>query len=145
LPLDPSMMWHLHQVNCVWHRVVGASLEWHALNIVKYPNVFYHHTIATQGPPRCSLKQCLQFEVYYLKLCFLDDIIIWGFSLKVGFETLCVFWFCNSINFDILNALVCIKVFTYSWTLTFSLQWEWLQVFDEFDLCGFQYYPKTLP
>jgi hypothetical protein len=47
LPLDPFMMWHLHQVNCVWHRVVGESFEWHALNIMKYHNVFYYHTIVT--------------------------------------------------------------------------------------------------
>jgi hypothetical protein len=47
--LDPFMMWHLHQVNYVWHRVVGESFEWHALNIIKYNNVFYCHTIATQG------------------------------------------------------------------------------------------------
>jgi len=63
LPLDPSMMWHLLQVNYVWHRVVDESLEWHALNIVKYHNVFYHHVIATQGLLKHYLKQHLQFEV----------------------------------------------------------------------------------
>ncbi len=73
LPLDPSMMWRLHQVNQMWHKVVGESFEWHALNIVKHHNVFYHHIIATQGLPRCSSKQGLQFEVHYLKFCFLDD------------------------------------------------------------------------
>jgi hypothetical protein len=57
----------------VWHKVVGESLEWHALNIVKYHNVFYRHVIATQGLPRHYLKQRLQFEVHYLKLYFLDD------------------------------------------------------------------------
>jgi hypothetical protein len=45
LSLDPSMMWHLCWVNHVWHRVVGESLDWHALNIVKYHNVFYYHII----------------------------------------------------------------------------------------------------
>jgi hypothetical protein len=33
LPLDLSMMWRLHQVNCVWHKIMGESLESHALNI----------------------------------------------------------------------------------------------------------------
>lgn len=28
---------------------MGDSLEWHALNIVKYHNISYHHTILTQG------------------------------------------------------------------------------------------------
>jgi hypothetical protein len=27
LPLNPPMMWPLHQVICVWHRVVGATLN----------------------------------------------------------------------------------------------------------------------
>jgi hypothetical protein len=73
LPLDPFMMWRLHQVNYVRHKVMGEPLEWHALNIMKYHNVFYYHTIATQGLLRCSFKQCLQFEVHGLKLCFLHD------------------------------------------------------------------------
>jgi hypothetical protein len=65
LPLDPSMMWHLFQVNHVWHKVVGESFKWHALNIVKYHNVLYRHTIVTQGLPRHFLKQHLEFEVHY--------------------------------------------------------------------------------
>jgi len=27
LPMDPSMMWHFHQINQGWHKVVGESLE----------------------------------------------------------------------------------------------------------------------
>jgi hypothetical protein len=73
LPMDSSMMWCLYRINSVWHKVVGESFEWHALNIMKHHNVFYCHTIAPQELLKCSLKQCLQFEVHYFKLCFLDD------------------------------------------------------------------------
>jgi hypothetical protein len=54
------------------NKVVGEFMEWHALNLLKYYNAFYHYTIATQGLPRHSFKQCLQFEVTCLKLCLLD-------------------------------------------------------------------------
>jgi hypothetical protein len=47
LLLDPFMMWHLHRINHEWHKVMGEPLEWHALNIVKYHNLFYCHNIAT--------------------------------------------------------------------------------------------------
>jgi len=87
LLLDPFMMWHLHRVNHEWHKVMGEPLEWHALNIVKYHNLFYCHNIGTQGLPRWSLKQCLQFELQCFKLCFLDDASILDFCLKFGFET----------------------------------------------------------
>jgi hypothetical protein len=91
LPLDMSMMWWLRQVNHVWHKFVDESLEWHALNIVKHHNVFYHHTIATQGLPRCFLKQHLQFEIHYLNLCFLDDTKIWDFGFFKASLKLLVF------------------------------------------------------
>ncbi len=54
--IDASMMWHLHQVNWAWHKVVGEFVEWHALNLVKYHNTFYHYTIAAQKHPKQSLK-----------------------------------------------------------------------------------------
>jgi hypothetical protein len=62
---DPSMMWHLCRINHVWHKDVGESLKWDALNIVKYHNVLYRHIIVTQGLPRHFLKQHLEFEVHY--------------------------------------------------------------------------------
>ncbi len=88
LPLDLSMMWWLCQVNQMWHKVVDESLKWHALNIVKHHNLFYHHTIATQGLPRCYLKQCLQIEIHYLNPCFLDDTKIWDFGFKATLKLL---------------------------------------------------------
>jgi hypothetical protein len=48
-------------------------MEWHALNIAKYHNVYYRCTIATQGILRQLFKQCLQFEINCLKLCLLDE------------------------------------------------------------------------
>ncbi len=65
---------------------MDESLEWHALNIVKHHNVFYRHNIVTQGFPRRSLKQHLQFEVHYVKLCFLYNIKIWDFDFKVALK-----------------------------------------------------------
>lgn len=59
LPMDSSMMWCLCWVNNVWHKIVGESFEWHALNILKHHNVFYCHTIAPQELLKCSLKQPL--------------------------------------------------------------------------------------
>jgi hypothetical protein len=47
-------------------------MEWHALNIVKYHNVYYHCIITTQGILE-FFKQCLQFEINCLKLCLLDE------------------------------------------------------------------------
>jgi hypothetical protein len=79
-------MWWLHWCNHVWHKVVGESLEWLALNIVKHHNVFYCHIITTQGLPRCFLKQRLQLEVHCLKLFFLDDTKIWDFGFKVALK-----------------------------------------------------------
>jgi hypothetical protein len=56
LHLDLSMMWCFHQINREWHKVVSEPLEWHALNIVKYHNLFYRHTIATQGLSKVVLE-----------------------------------------------------------------------------------------
>jgi hypothetical protein len=68
-PLDPSIMWHRCWVNHVWHRVVGESLDWHALNIVKYHNVFYCHTIVIWK----DFQGVLWNNAYNLKF------IIWSF------------------------------------------------------------------
>jgi hypothetical protein len=133
LPLDKSMMWRLRWVNHVWHKVVDESLEWHALNIVKYHNVFYLHTIVTQGFPRhfwnniCNLKFIVESFAFYMMQTF--ETLVWRLGLKLHV----FFWFCNSINFDILKDFLCIKVFTYSWNLNFwftlrmtsNFQWIW--------------------
>jgi hypothetical protein len=116
-------------LNCrCWPNIV-----WHALNIVKYHNVFYRHTIVRQGLPKHILKQHLQFEVHCWKLCFLDDANIWDFSLKVGFETSCVFLVLQLNKLWHLKIFVVIQVFTYSWNLNFwstmrltsSFWWIW--------------------
>jgi hypothetical protein len=45
LVVDPSMMWHLHQVNKTWHNMFYNTLTWNALKIVKVDNPSYHWTI----------------------------------------------------------------------------------------------------
>jgi hypothetical protein len=45
LAMNPSMMWHLHQVNKTWHNVFYNTLTWNAFKIVKVDNPSYHWTI----------------------------------------------------------------------------------------------------
>jgi hypothetical protein len=48
-------------------------MEWHALKIMKYHNVFYCRNIATQGLLKQSFKKHLQFEINCLKLYLLNE------------------------------------------------------------------------
>jgi hypothetical protein len=78
LPMNLLMMQHLCWINWDWHDVVNNIMKCeHALEIMKYHNVFYCHTIATQRCSRCSFKESLQFEIVCLKFCFLDGLNIW--------------------------------------------------------------------
>jgi len=52
--MDPSMMWHLHQVNKSWYNVVGNTMAWNT--IVRIDDAFYHETIQAYELPRHSLK-----------------------------------------------------------------------------------------
>ncbi len=61
LPMDLSMLWHLHRVNKTWFKVVDKTLAWEALEIVKFNNASYRHTIVIQGFPRLFLKVRLKF------------------------------------------------------------------------------------
>jgi hypothetical protein len=63
LPRDPSMMWHLRQVNKSWYNVVGNTMAWNALEIVRIDNAFNHETIQAYELPKHSLKTCLQSEL----------------------------------------------------------------------------------
>jgi hypothetical protein len=47
---------------------MGESMEWHALKLMKYHNVYYDN-ITTQGLLKQSIKQHLQFEINCLELC----------------------------------------------------------------------------
>ncbi len=55
------MLWHLHQVNKAWFKVVGKILACEVFKIVKFNNASYYHTIVIQGLPRLSLKVRLKF------------------------------------------------------------------------------------
>lgn len=65
LPMDLSTMWCLHWVSWNCHKVLGNIINWHAFEIVKYHNVFYHHTVTTQGLLKFSFKQRFQFEIKF--------------------------------------------------------------------------------
>jgi hypothetical protein len=56
LPMDLSMLWRHYRINKAWFKVVGETLVWKALEIVKFDNTSYHHIIAIQGLSRLSLK-----------------------------------------------------------------------------------------
>jgi len=73
LPMDMSMLWCLHQVNKVWSKVVSKISTWKIVEIVKFNNAYYCHTIAKQGLPRFFPKTWLKFEIKCLQYC----IIAW--------------------------------------------------------------------
>jgi hypothetical protein len=67
------MLWHLHQVNKAWFKVVGKTLTWKALEIVKFNNASYHHTIVIQGPPKLFFKAQLKFLLKCLQYCIMAN------------------------------------------------------------------------
>ncbi len=73
LPMDSSMLWCHCRINKAWFKVVGKTLTWKALEIVKFDNTSYHHTIVIQGLPRLSLKAWLKLEVECLQYCIMAD------------------------------------------------------------------------
>jgi hypothetical protein len=89
LPMDLSMLWHLHRINKTWFKVVGKTSAWQTLKIVKFNNSSYCHTIVIQGLPRLSLKAQLNFKLKCLQYCImandswnsLDDIETWHLYL----------------------------------------------------------------
>jgi hypothetical protein len=56
LPMDLSMLWCHHRINKAWFKVVGETLAWKALEIVKFDNTSYHHIIVIQGHQGFLLK-----------------------------------------------------------------------------------------
>jgi len=49
LHVNLSTLWHLCQVNKTWYKVVGGSMAWNALEIMKYDNHVNCQTISLQG------------------------------------------------------------------------------------------------
>jgi hypothetical protein len=49
LHVNLSMLWHLCHVNKTWHKVVGDSMAWNALEIMKYDDHVNRQTISLQG------------------------------------------------------------------------------------------------
>jgi hypothetical protein len=61
--MDPSTMWCFHRVNKSWYNIVGNTMAWSVLEIVRIDNTSYHETIQAYELPKHSLKTCLQFEL----------------------------------------------------------------------------------
>ncbi len=96
LPMDMSMLWHFHRINKVWFKVVGKTSTWKTLEIVKFNNVSYCHTIVKQGLPRLSLKSWLKFELECLQYCIMrwwfTKFIWWYYNLTFVYDlSLCTF------------------------------------------------------
>ncbi len=67
--MDPSMMWCFHQVNKSWYNIVGNTMAWNVLEIVRIDNTSYHETIQAYELPKHYLKTCLQFELEAWNIC----------------------------------------------------------------------------
>jgi hypothetical protein len=90
LPLDPSMMWRLCQINHVWHKLwvflwMACLKHYEALQCVLPLNYCYART------SKAFFETTLQFEIHCLKFCFLYDTKIWDFNCKVALKHH-VFW-----------------------------------------------------
>jgi hypothetical protein len=59
-PLTPSMFWQLRQINKPWFLIVGESIPWNALEVVKLNHKFYLQHVATNHTPKQSLQ--MRFE-----------------------------------------------------------------------------------
>lgn len=77
LHMDLLMMQCFHWINEYKNKNFNNNVEWHALEIKKYFNVSYCHTIIAQGFPMLSFKQHLQFEITCLKKFLVDDFDIY--------------------------------------------------------------------
>jgi hypothetical protein len=62
LPRTPLMLWHLHQMNKMWFKVVGKSLPWNALEMVKLDHKCYLNYIRKHGTERQSFQTCFELE-----------------------------------------------------------------------------------
>ncbi len=56
LPRTPLMLWHLHWVNKIWFTIVGKSLSWNALKVVRLDHKCYLNYIREHGMKRWSLQ-----------------------------------------------------------------------------------------
>lgn len=56
---------------------MGETLAWKALEIVKFNNTSYHHTIVIQVFPRLSFKAWLKFELEEcLQFCIMANDLL---------------------------------------------------------------------
>jgi hypothetical protein len=66
------MLWHLHQVNSLVQGC-GQNFDMESLEIVKFNNASYHHTIVIQGPPKFFFKAQLKILLKCLQYCIMAN------------------------------------------------------------------------
>jgi len=59
-PLTPSMFWRLRQINKPWFLIMGESVPWNTLEVVKFKHKLYLQHVTTSHTPKQSLQ--MRFE-----------------------------------------------------------------------------------
>ncbi len=62
LPLTPSMLWWFCRINKPWFLIVGKSVPWNTLEVVKINHKSYLQHVTTSHTPRQSFKMCFEGE-----------------------------------------------------------------------------------
>jgi hypothetical protein len=69
------MLWHLRQVNKMRFKVVGKSLPWNVLEMVKLDHRCYLNYIREHGMKRQSFQTCFELEFLYATDCLATTYI----------------------------------------------------------------------
>jgi hypothetical protein len=77
LPMTPSMLWCLCQVNKGWCTVVRETIAWSVLGLVNINNHTYQKFVAMHGLKKHFLHECLQIEIDYIQ-----DFLEWYDTIK---------------------------------------------------------------
>jgi hypothetical protein len=64
---DLVHVWHFRRINKEWCKVVGETITWNVLELIKINNQAYHKFVAMHGLERCSFHERSQIEIDYLK------------------------------------------------------------------------------
>ncbi len=63
LAIDPINVWQLCQINKPWFLIVGESVAWNALEVVRINHKSYFQHVAISHTPRQSLKMRFESEL----------------------------------------------------------------------------------
>jgi hypothetical protein len=89
LPLTLSMFWQLRQINKPWFLIVGESVLWNTLEVVKINHKSYFQHVATSHTPRQSLKMQFEGELWTLQKFLEPQDLIEHTPLSSSFNSEC--------------------------------------------------------